>query len=57
MANLGGWPVTLPDWKDPPMLEQVLGEVRKLINSGIMIDAWVGPDDRNSDEYILQVMH
>ena len=45
----------MSDWKEPPSIEKVLGEVRKLVNSGFLIDAWVGPDDRNSDQYILQV--
>ena len=31
------------------------GVTRRLINDGIVIDAWVGPDDRNSQKYILQV--
>ena len=57
VSELGGWPVTMSDWREPPSMEKVLGEVRKLVNSGFLIDAWVGPDDRNSDQYILQVKH
>jgi hypothetical protein len=42
-------------WLQPPSLEVVIAKVRKIINNGILVDIWVGPDDRNSNEYILQV--
>ncbi len=53
----GGWPVTMDPnaWLQPPSLEVVIAKVRKIINNGILVDIWVGPDDRNSNEYILQV--
>ena len=42
------------DWREPASLEVVIAKIRKIINNGILIDIWVGPDDRNSNEYILQ---
>jgi hypothetical protein len=44
------------EWVEPPSLEVVIAKIRKIINNGILVDIWVGPDDRNSNEYILQVM-
>jgi hypothetical protein len=43
------------EWVEPPSLEVVIAKIRKIINNGILVDIWVGPDDRNSNEYILQV--
>jgi membrane metallo-endopeptidase-like protein 1 len=44
------------EWVEPPSLEVVIAKIRKIINNGILVDIWVGPDDRNSNEYILQVI-
>jgi membrane metallo-endopeptidase-like protein 1 len=56
--TIGGWPVTMneTEWVEPPSLEVVIAKIRKIINNGILVDIWVGPDDRNSNEYILQVL-
>jgi len=56
LESLGGWPVTQPDWKPPDFsVETLLGRLRGEYNEGILIDQWVGPDDKNSSVNILQV--
>ena len=58
IAGLGGWPVTFPpgQWLPPPQgLEVVVAQVRRRYNAGILVDLWVGPDDRNSDSHVLQI--
>jgi membrane metallo-endopeptidase-like protein 1 len=37
-------------------MEAVSGKLR-LYNNDILISLWVGPDGKNSDQYILQVDH
>jgi membrane metallo-endopeptidase-like protein 1 len=57
IAQLGGWPVTFPpgQWRPPPSLEAIVARVRSQYNAGILVDLWVGPDDRNSDEHVVQI--
>lgn len=57
IAQLGGWPVTFPhgEWTPPPSLEVIIALVRKKYNAGILVDLWVGPDDRNSDLHVVQI--
>ena len=57
IAQLGGWPVTFPhgEWAPPPSLEVIIALVRKRYNAGILVDLWVGPDDRNSDLHVVQI--
>jgi membrane metallo-endopeptidase-like protein 1 len=53
---LGGWPVTQPNWKPPEFsIETLLGRLRGEFNEGVLIEQWVGPDDKNSSVNILQV--
>lgn len=33
----------------------LLGEIRGTYNEGILIEQWVGPDDKNSSANIIQV--
>jgi membrane metallo-endopeptidase-like protein 1 len=53
---LGGWPVTAPDWKPPDFsIETLLGRIRGVYNEGVLVEQWVGPDDKNSSVNIIQV--
>ena len=55
--ELGGWPITLVgmSWKAPPKLEAIVGHIRRQFNTGVLVDLWVGPDDRDSDKHIVQI--
>lgn len=56
LESLGGWPVTNPNWKPPQFsIETLLGRLRGDYNEGVLIEQWVGPDDKNSSANIIQV--
>lgn len=56
LASLGGWPVAQPEWEPPAFsIETLLGRLRGEYNEGVLIEQWVGPDDKNSSVNILQV--
>ena len=57
LENLGGWPLTFIDkeWTAPPSLEISVAMIRKRFNTGVLVDFWVGPDDRDSDVNIVQI--
>lgn len=45
-----------PSWKPPPYpVEVLLGRLRGEYNEGVLLEQWVGPDDKNSSANILQV--
>ncbi|XP_003491860.1 neprilysin-1 [Bombus impatiens] len=54
---LGGWPAVVgPSWKPPPYpVEVLLGRLRGEYNEGVLLEQWVGPDDKNSSANILQL--
>ena len=54
---LGGWPAVVgPSWEPPPYpVEVLLGRIRGEYNEGVLMEQWVGPDDKNSSANILQV--
>ncbi|XP_076160206.1 neprilysin-1 [Ptiloglossa arizonensis] len=54
---LGGWPAVVgPTWKPPSYsLEVLLGRLRGEYNEGVLLEQWVGPDDKNSSANILQL--
>ncbi|XP_060595469.1 neprilysin-4-like [Ruditapes philippinarum] len=55
LEDLGGWPVADKEWdKNKFDLIDLLAKLR-LYNNKILIDQWVGPDDKNSDDYIIQL--
>uniref|UniRef100_A0A0A9W738 Membrane metallo-endopeptidase-like 1 n=3 Tax=Lygus hesperus TaxID=30085 RepID=A0A0A9W738_LYGHE len=57
LAKLGGWPVVVgPTWRPPSgSLEQLLGTLREKYNEGVLIEQWIGPDDKNSSVNIVQL--
>lgn len=57
LAALGGWPAVVGNsWKPPPYsIEVLLGRLRGEYNEGILMEQWVGPDDKNSSTNILQL--
>ncbi|XP_035206778.1 neprilysin-1-like isoform X1 [Stegodyphus dumicola] len=56
VKELGGWPVAERDWVEPEWpLEHLLGQLRGDYNQGIIIEQWVGPDDKNSSVNVIQL--
>lgn len=57
LEQLGNWPVVVGEsWEPPPYpLEVLLGRLRGEYNEGVLLEQWVGPDDKNSSANILQV--
>ncbi|CAD5115683.1 DgyrCDS4635 [Dimorphilus gyrociliatus] len=56
LKSMGGWPVVDPNWhEDKWKLETVLTKLRKSHRQKILIRSEVGPDDKNSSMYILQI--
>ena len=57
LQRLGGWPVLDPDWKvrSDQSVESLLGHMRGQFNQGVLVEQWVGPDDKNSSVNIIQV--
>ena len=54
--NLGRWPVVDNKWsEDGYVLEDILGDMRGIYNAPILIDSWIGADDKNSSVNIIQV--
>ncbi|XP_076237007.1 neprilysin-1 [Calliopsis andreniformis] len=54
---LGGWPAVVgSSWTPPPYsVEVLLGRLRGEYNEGVLLEQWVGPDDKNSSANILQL--
>jgi hypothetical protein len=57
ILDLGGWPVTDPEWSPAKSIpiEDVLALLKKNFTLGVIIEKWIGPDDRNSKRHIIQV--
>lgn len=55
--RFGGWPIIKADWNETDFdIVSVLGQLR-LYNNDILISQWVGPDIKNSEEYVVQVSY
>lgn len=53
---MGGWPVTEPNWKQPNIsIEYLLGHLRGEYSESVLLEVYVGADDKNSSVNILQV--
>ncbi|XP_046832673.1 neprilysin-4-like isoform X1 [Vespa crabro] len=54
LEELGGWPILKSDW-DPDKFDWLLLVAQlRLYNNNILISEWVGPDIKNSDQYVIQ---
>jgi len=55
LSELGGWPVLEGDKWNSSAFDWVdlIGRLR-LFNNDILLSLWVGPDGKNSDQYIVQ---
>ncbi|KAJ0177356.1 hypothetical protein K1T71_007365 [Dendrolimus kikuchii] len=51
---LGGWPILSPIWNEEDFDWLELMAKLRLYNNDILITEWVGPDIKNSDEYVIQ---
>ncbi|KAJ4440179.1 hypothetical protein ANN_08317 [Periplaneta americana] len=54
LDELGGWPILRPDWDSSQFDWILLMAQLRLYNNDILISEWVGPDIKNSDEYVIQ---
>ena len=56
LVNLGRWPIIDSRWSESSYnLEDILGTMRGIYNAPILIDSWVGADDKNSSMNVIQV--
>jgi neprilysin len=56
LKSLGGWPVVEPNWKQPNIsIEKLMGRLRGEYSEPVLIELYVGADDKNSSINILQV--
>lgn len=60
LRSLGGWPVLDVAWTSRQganlnSVENLLGRLRGELNQGVLVEQWVGPDDKNSSVNIIQV--
>jgi hypothetical protein len=55
LDQLGGWPMLQPNWDGSQFDWVLLMAQLKLFNNDVLISEWVGPDIKNSDEYVIQV--
>jgi len=57
VESLGGWPVLDPDWTSTRAanwtLEVVLGRLRGVHNTPLLIETFVAADDKNSSLHVI----
>ncbi|XP_072931777.1 neprilysin-4-like isoform X2 [Epargyreus clarus] len=51
---LGGWPILDPNWNADHFDWLELMAKLRLYNNDILLSEWVGPDIKNSDEFVIQ---
>ncbi len=56
LDNLGGWPILKSNWDSEKFDWLYLVAQLRLYNNDILISESVGPDIKNSDEYVIQVV-
>ena len=59
IKDLGGWPVATPNW-DPdsdsvPSLEKLIAMLKRQFTLGVLLEEWIGPDDKHSENNVIQV--
>uniref|UniRef100_A0A8D8TP03 Endothelin-converting enzyme 1 n=1 Tax=Cacopsylla melanoneura TaxID=428564 RepID=A0A8D8TP03_9HEMI len=55
LDQFGGWPILKPDWNSKNFDWVILMGQLRLFNNDIFLSEWVGPDIKNSSEYIIQI--
>ncbi|XP_062552174.1 neprilysin-1 isoform X2 [Armigeres subalbatus] len=56
LKSLGGWPVIEPNWTPPNVsIEQLIGTLRGVYSEPVLVELYVGADDKNSSRNILQI--
>uniref|UniRef100_A0A0A9XT19 Endothelin-converting enzyme 1 n=1 Tax=Lygus hesperus TaxID=30085 RepID=A0A0A9XT19_LYGHE len=55
LDKLGGWPVLDPEWDRSKFDWLWLMAQLRLFNNDILISEWVGPDIKNSDQYVIHL--
>lgn len=55
LDSLGGWPILRRDWNADRFDWILLMARLRLYNNDILIAEWVGPDIKNSGQYVIQV--
>ncbi|TMW44886.1 hypothetical protein DOY81_010034, partial [Sarcophaga bullata] len=56
LKSLGGWPVIEPEWFVPNMtVEELIGILRGTYGEPVLIELYVGADDKNSSIHVLQI--
>jgi Peptidase family M13 len=56
LKTLGGWPVIESNWKPPNRsIENLMGTLRSDYSEPVLIELYVGTDDKNSSLNVLQV--
>ena len=54
VEDLGGWPVLNQDWNpDTFDWQKTVARLRQF-NNDILVAMWIGPDGKDSDDYIVQ---
>ncbi len=57
IQKLGGWPVVDAEWSEQlaPSIEKVIGLIKRNFTIGVLVEEWIGPDDKNSKSNIVQI--
>ncbi|XKL65520.1 hypothetical protein PGB90_008940 [Kerria lacca] len=57
VKSFGGWPVADNMWSETNIisLEKLFGQMKRQLNDGIVMELWVGPDDKNSSVHVIQI--
>lgn len=56
LKSLGGWPVIEQNWVLPnTSIEHLIGTLRGVYSEPVLVELYVGADDKNSSKNILQV--
>ena len=59
IETLGGWPVTTPGWdennENVPSLEKLIAMLKRKFTLGVLLEEWIGPDDKHSENNVIQV--
>ena len=59
LNSLGGWPVITPGWDEKsssvPKLETLVATLKRKFTLGVLLEEWIGPDDKHSGANVIQV--